>query len=177
MAYTKTVWVNGETALSDTNMNHIEDGIKDAHDAIATANEAIEDLGDGLSNVYTKDEVIPKSEQYGNTFGNVITIPRTLSNNNGTASFNYTFPADGYLYIDNQANVASLGSMVLYSLTLNGQAFTRPLYYPSSGASSFNIKDEFIFVKKGMVLGGQLTLLDGYTEKIKTFFIPFEPYE
>ena len=34
MAYTKTNWSNGETALSDVNMNHIETGIKDAHDLI-----------------------------------------------------------------------------------------------------------------------------------------------
>lgn len=34
MSYTKTVWSNGATALSDTNMNHIEQGIYDAHVAI-----------------------------------------------------------------------------------------------------------------------------------------------
>jgi hypothetical protein len=35
MAYTKTVWVNGGTpAISETNLNKIETGIKDAHDAI-----------------------------------------------------------------------------------------------------------------------------------------------
>lgn len=44
MAYTKTVWVNGETALSDVNMNHIESGIKDAHDAIAETDETVAEL-------------------------------------------------------------------------------------------------------------------------------------
>lgn len=34
MAYTKTNWSNGETALSDVNFNHMETGIKDAHDLI-----------------------------------------------------------------------------------------------------------------------------------------------
>ena len=34
MSYTKTPWSNGATALSADNMNHIENGIKDAHDAI-----------------------------------------------------------------------------------------------------------------------------------------------
>lgn len=34
MAYTKTIWINGEVALSDTNLNHIETGIEDAHDSI-----------------------------------------------------------------------------------------------------------------------------------------------
>ena len=42
MAYTKTNWSNGETALSDVNMNHIETGIKDAHDRIDEADELIE---------------------------------------------------------------------------------------------------------------------------------------
>lgn len=32
--YTKTTWVNGSTPLNATNMNHIEDGIKAACDAI-----------------------------------------------------------------------------------------------------------------------------------------------
>lgn len=44
MAYTKTVWENGETALSDVNMNHIEQGIKDAHDMI----EALKSAGSEL---------------------------------------------------------------------------------------------------------------------------------
>ena len=35
MAYTKTTWITGSTPLSATNMNHIETGIKDAHDLIA----------------------------------------------------------------------------------------------------------------------------------------------
>lgn len=32
MAYDKTVWTNGSTALSAEHMNHIENGIKEAHD-------------------------------------------------------------------------------------------------------------------------------------------------
>ena len=37
MAYTKTVWVdNQEPSINATNLNHIETGIKDAHDAVAT---------------------------------------------------------------------------------------------------------------------------------------------
>lgn len=43
MAYTPTDWQNGETSLSARNMNHIEQGIKDAHDALA--------------NMYTKEEI------------------------------------------------------------------------------------------------------------------------
>ena len=34
MAYTKTNWVNGTTPLSSDNMNKIEQGIYDAHDAL-----------------------------------------------------------------------------------------------------------------------------------------------
>ena len=41
--YTKTPWSNGSTAVSANNMNHIEDGIYDAHEA--------------LENVYMKSEI------------------------------------------------------------------------------------------------------------------------
>lgn len=34
MAYTKTQWVTSETALSADNLNHIEDGIEAAHEAL-----------------------------------------------------------------------------------------------------------------------------------------------
>lgn len=34
MAYTKTTWTNGSTALSAENMNHIETGIEDAHSVL-----------------------------------------------------------------------------------------------------------------------------------------------
>lgn len=44
MAYTKTIWINGEVALSDTNMNHIENGIKDAHDALAETDDTVAGL-------------------------------------------------------------------------------------------------------------------------------------
>ena len=55
MAYTKTTWTNDSTPLSADNMNHIETGIGDAHDSIAT-------LTTGLANTYTKAEVYKKSE-------------------------------------------------------------------------------------------------------------------
>jgi hypothetical protein len=42
MAYTKTNWRNGEVALSDTNMNHMEQGIYDAHEAISTLQATLE---------------------------------------------------------------------------------------------------------------------------------------
>ena len=35
MAYTKVNWRNGEVALSDTNLNHMDQGIFDAHELIA----------------------------------------------------------------------------------------------------------------------------------------------
>lgn len=53
MSYTKTTWTNGATALSADNMNHIEGGIKDAHDA--------------LDNVYTKTEADAKYEGFIDT--------------------------------------------------------------------------------------------------------------
>ena len=45
MAYTKTTWITGSTPLSATNMNHIEQGIKDAHDMIAAITETIFPVG------------------------------------------------------------------------------------------------------------------------------------
>lgn len=52
MAYDKTTWTNDTTALSQNNLNHMETGIKDAHDDLATL----------ASNVYTKSEVYTKAE-------------------------------------------------------------------------------------------------------------------
>lgn len=45
MSYTKTVWTNGATALSDTNLNHIEQGIYDAHEFIDDAIDMIYPVG------------------------------------------------------------------------------------------------------------------------------------
>ncbi len=52
MAYTKTTWTNGTTALSAINMNHLETGIADAHttlDGLGTAAHA--DIGTSASTV------------------------------------------------------------------------------------------------------------------------------
>lgn len=188
MAYTKTVWIGGEVALSDTNMNHIEKGIEDAHVSIDGLSESVDELD---SDVYRKDEVIPKSEQFTNTFGTPITIPRTLTpnsfGNNDKATFNYTFPSDGYLLIDIQTGLGSypMSDDTEYSLSLNGVRFARPLIYnDSTGGSGTTpidrlIKNEFVFVKKGMVLTGTIYIrnLPNALSNIKTIFIPFEPYE
>ena len=42
MAYTKTTWINGSPpALNSTNLNHIEQGIKDAHDLVTALQNAV----------------------------------------------------------------------------------------------------------------------------------------
>ena len=45
MAYVKTNWVNGSTALSDDNMNHIETGIKEVHDFMDAFIESFYPIG------------------------------------------------------------------------------------------------------------------------------------
>lgn len=45
MSYEKTTWVNDVTAVSANNMNHIEDGIKDAHDILDNIFNAIYPVG------------------------------------------------------------------------------------------------------------------------------------
>ena len=188
MAYTKTIWINGEVALSDTNLNHIEKGIEDAHVSIDGLSESVDELD---SDVYRKDEVVPKSEQFTNTFGTPITIPRTLTPNslgvNDQATFNYTFPSDGYLLIDNQSGLGAvpMSNDTEYSLSLNGVRFARPLIYNDSTGESGTtpkykqIKNEFVLVKKGMILTGTIHIMNlpDALSNIKTIFIPFEPYE
>jgi hypothetical protein len=44
MAYEKTAWVNDQTPLSEANLNKIEDGIKEAHDANAQQQGQIDTL-------------------------------------------------------------------------------------------------------------------------------------
>ena len=38
MAYTKTTWVNGQTPINETNLNHIEDGIYTVDQAVSSMN-------------------------------------------------------------------------------------------------------------------------------------------
>lgn len=45
MSYDKTTWVNDVTAVSTNNMNHIENGIKDAHDILDGIFDAIYPVG------------------------------------------------------------------------------------------------------------------------------------
>ena len=50
-SYIKTVWVNNVTKLNADNMNHIENGIKNASDAINALNRDITDLQTALIGV------------------------------------------------------------------------------------------------------------------------------
>ena len=95
MAYSKVNWQNGATALSAENFNHMDEGIADAHEKLSEATQQINDITD---NYCRKDEL------YGNSFDSMVTIPRTLSDSNTRATFDYTFPADGYLNIISQTN-------------------------------------------------------------------------
>lgn len=51
ISYTKTNWVNNVTKLNADNMNHIENGIKNASDAINVLNRDITDLQTALIGV------------------------------------------------------------------------------------------------------------------------------
>ena len=51
ISYTKTNWVNNVTKLNADNMNHIENGIKNASDAINVLNRDITDLQNALIGV------------------------------------------------------------------------------------------------------------------------------
>lgn len=53
MAYTKTIWSNSSLpAISDDNLNHIETGIKNAHDSIDEINTILDNL-----TTYSLDEI------------------------------------------------------------------------------------------------------------------------
>ena len=49
--YQKTNWVNNETKLNAANMNHIEDGIKNASDEVNVLKSDITDLQTALIGV------------------------------------------------------------------------------------------------------------------------------
>ena len=51
ISYTKTNWVNNVTKLNADNMNNIENGIKNASDAINVLNRDITDLQTALIGV------------------------------------------------------------------------------------------------------------------------------
>lgn len=113
----------------------------------------------------SKQEVIPKSQTYGNTFGTTITIPRTLSDSNKRATFNYTFPNDGYLVIKN--NLIASGISYNDALKINS---IMPVNISESSNSIANVN---IFVKKGMVLNGYFESNNAsMTAAITTSFYP-----
>ncbi len=52
MAYTKTNWVNGSTALNASNMNHIEDGILSNSEAVEKINKRIQ-----IEDILSKNDI------------------------------------------------------------------------------------------------------------------------
>lgn len=51
MSYTKTTWRNNQSpAINADNLNHIEQGIYDAHDGLASANNKLNKLEQGIAN-------------------------------------------------------------------------------------------------------------------------------
>lgn len=119
-------------------------------------------------------------------FGTPITIPRTLIpnsfGNNDQATFNYTFPSDGYLKIYDTEKSPS-APIYDYHMELNEVQFAQPFKYNDSTGGSGTIptyekiKDEFVFVKKGMVLTGTIHIgnMPNMVAAIETTFIPIEP--
>ena len=102
----------------------------------------------------------------GSNFGNAVTIPRTLSNSNKTATFNYTFPADGYLYISTVAT--DMSYLQSWELALN-TVLTVPFVFVSPFTQNITL-----FVKKGMTLNGSMQFSsDAELAKVVTTFYPF----
>jgi hypothetical protein len=72
MAYTKTNWRNGEVALSDTNMNHMEQGIYDAHETISNQQDTLDTLQDTLDTLQdTLETVINERVLAGKPIGTI----------------------------------------------------------------------------------------------------------
>lgn len=91
--------------------------------------------------IYTKEEInnnfLKKDNSY--TTGEIIEIPRTLSNSDKYATINYIFPSDGYLYIKNTSNV-SVDTGGYQSHEIKGQSYLR-IYTDNSIHSNINILD------------------------------------
>ena len=88
MAYTKTNWVNGETALSADNMNKIEQGIYDAHEGLDSASDLL----------YSSEFV---EGTYGEDYGiNLCDESHWAKVGGGPAyglNYDYVTSADGYI--------------------------------------------------------------------------------
>lgn len=63
MAYTKKTWVSGETPLSAENMNHIEQGVADAHNDISSLNTKIQIDSIQLSPYISSNGMIANDEE------------------------------------------------------------------------------------------------------------------
>ena len=95
MTYTQKTWVSGETPLSAENMNHIEQGVADAHNDISSLNTNIA-LNTYSSTLATN---IASSSNSNKLYkiGNIVIFTFTFKNTEGQESWTsiYTLPS-GY---------------------------------------------------------------------------------
>ena len=105
MAYTKTTWVDGITPLSAANFNHMETGIADAHDGIASCEQSI----NGIMKLRVV-RLTPSSASLGSGSGATLTCPK---------------PFVGF----NPDNVVAIGKNRLYlNYNAGGTSSTIPAY-------------------------------------------------
>ena len=145
MSYTKTNWVNGSTPLSADNMNHIETGIKDAHDDLATL----------TSNVYTKSEVYTKAESDAGDKKYIDPTNKTsYSQRIGTGSYpgsySITATSDCFVSVEASYPINADGLYELMYIILDGVTLFDVFVYRTS---SRNAKVNYLIpVKSGQVL-------------------------
>ena len=124
-----------------------------------------QNLGDLSDSVYTKSEVVPKSEMYGNNLDYRINIPVVFTGNI-VINMNYTFTADGYLAYSNGAEHSGEFNVTLYGANHEGYAI-----------NSYKLDKTFsqmIYVKKGMqVHFSGVCPLQSYADDIDIWFTPF----
>ena len=145
MAYTPTNWVNGDLITSEK-LNHIEQGIVNAGDAIAAVNvevrNMIPEVADDVTKSFTVTTpssdastyfpmILIKGKSYTLTNGTSAACTVAIAKGNGTntlmltgslnsgASYTFTVPDDGYYYIGGWYN----GTGTVY---VRGNSFVAP---------------------------------------------------
>ena len=87
MAYTKVNWRNGEVALSDTNLNHMDQGIYDAH---ADIDELQSDLATARTDIGTLQTDISSAETDIRTLQSDLETTMTRIGNFRLVSYTHT---------------------------------------------------------------------------------------
>lgn len=184
MAYTKTTWVNGQTPINETNLNHIENGIYDVDQAISginvpevkTSNTTSDTdtysctyVNNGLSNKLNTSaikttKIASNDDAYSCTYINNITDPESF-----TITPSYSTIAPTYS-LQKIGNLIFLNCTSIFLSSISGNTWTNVATIPNALKPETSITTAVIMASgdTGNITGhGRCELLTTGTIRVK----------